>query len=409
MASSSHDTRRASSDVPECIEEIFTMDHHYYERLRPRSLICGLKDVSTLQCYSEQLSRSNDPEEQLLQKIRDGASEEVLESYLNMTFQNISDGDVEINGKLASVSIDEQRNEGDKRCAKARALVYDKAFKEAQDGTPIEKFLVKKLSTDECLQRGGHCKVVACSAVRWNMVNIVLALLRWSIVKVELLTIAVQYGHVELVKQLTKFQNVDVNTVNLFNIYCNDGACIDPKNIRLTLNRYHGPCVDDLHLGDAIYTWVLSPIDYAAAMGNVQIVMALLACDRIDVNVGKPLHWAVATGHLDVVKELLFSQKPMDVNALKHMPPGDVLRKSSFKISPLHLASLLGHASVVKALCEDTRGRLRPNTEIKGGITALQIATEMKHDEIVKTLLERPERICSYQESDHQAIGMNKS
>jgi len=402
MASSSHDTRRTSSDAPECSEEIFTMEDHYYKRLRPRSLICGLKDVSTLQCYSEELSRSNDPEQQLLQKIRDGASEQVLESYLNLTFQNISDGvDVEINGELASLSLEEQRNEGEKRCAKARAVVYEKALGEAQDGTPIEEFLVKKLSTDKCLERGGHCKMVGCSAVRWNMVNIVLGLIRWRaewtrfFVKVEDLIFAVQYGHVELVKQITKFQNVDINIVNKFHIYCNDGPCINPNNIRLR-DHNHEPYFDDLHLGDAIYTWVLSPIDYAAAMGNVQIVMALLACDRIDVNVGRPLHWAVATGHLDVVKELLNSQKQMDVNALENMPPGhmpprDEFKRSSFKISPLHLASLLGHASVVKALCEDTRGRLRPTTEIKGGITALQIATEMKHDEIVKTLLERPE------------------
>jgi ankyrin repeat protein len=45
----------------------------------------------------------------------------------------------------------------------------------------------------------------------------------------------------------------------------------------------------------------------------------------------------------------------------------------------------------VKALCEDTKRRLRANIENLWGITALQIATEMKHDEIVKTLLERPE------------------
>ncbi|CAK9203079.1 unnamed protein product [Sphagnum troendelagicum] len=68
MASSSHDTRRASSDAPECIEEVFTMEPHYYKRLRPKSL--PLKRVCTLQRYSEELSMSIDPEEQLLQKIR---------------------------------------------------------------------------------------------------------------------------------------------------------------------------------------------------------------------------------------------------------------------------------------------------------------------------------------------------
>ncbi len=212
MASSSHDTRRASSNAPECIEEVFTMEHHYYKRLRPRSLIHGLKDVSTLQCYS------NDPEEQLLQNIRDGASVELFESHLNLTFRNISDRvDEEINGEVASGSLDEQRN-GRKR-AIARARVYDKALGEAKDDTPIEEFLVKKLQTDECWQRGGHCAMVDCSAVRWNMTNIVLALIRWRgggedgrfFKKEELLAIAVEYGHVKLVQQLTKMQDIDVN------------------------------------------------------------------------------------------------------------------------------------------------------------------------------------------------------
>jgi hypothetical protein len=231
MASSSHDTRRASIDAPECSEEIFTMEHHYDKRLRPRSLI---------RYYEEH--RSNDPDEQLLQKIRDGVSEEVLESDLNLTFQKISDGvDVEINRELATASPDEQRNEGGKRRALARARVYDKALGEAKDGKRIQEFLVKKLSTDECLQRGGQCKMVDCSAVRWNMVNIVLALIRWRravedgrfLQKEELLTIAVQYGHVELVKQLTKMPDVNINLANRFEIFCNQGDIIKPNNIRL--------------------------------------------------------------------------------------------------------------------------------------------------------------------------------
>jgi ankyrin repeat protein len=44
-------------------------------------------------------------------------------------------------------------------------------------------------------------------------------------------------------------------------------------------------------------------------MGNVDMVMRLLTCDRIDINKGEPLHWAAAMGHLDVVKELLKSEQ----------------------------------------------------------------------------------------------------
>jgi hypothetical protein len=185
-------------------------------------------------------------------------------------------------------------------------------------------------------------------------------------------------------------EDVDINIEKRFTIYFNAGDSIKPNNLRFHEHELKNNL--DYSSYSRLNT-LLKPIDYAAGMGNVQIVMALLACDRIDVNEGRPLHWAVAMGHLDVVKELLNSPKRMDVNALQFMPPRDKLRRYSYYTTPLHLASLLGHASVVKALCEDTRGRLRANMEDGSGrgITALQIATEMKHDEIVKTLLERTE------------------
>jgi len=267
MASSSLDTPRASSDAPECIGQVFTMEHHDDKLFRPRSLIRYYEELS-------RLSRSNDPEEQLLQDIRDGASEEVFESYLNMTFQKISDGgDVQINRELASSSFDEQRNEGDKRCALARARVYDKALGEAKDSTPIEEFLVKKLRTDDCLQKGGHCEMVDCSAVRWNMVNIVLASIRWRdaggrvLRNEELLAIAVEYGHVRLVQHLTKMSDVDVNISSndirdsfTCREHCKPNAekLTDRKN-RLSTN----------HFG------FLKPIGSAARMGNVEMVMSL--------------------------------------------------------------------------------------------------------------------------------------
>jgi hypothetical protein len=385
MASSSLDAHRASSDAPECIEQVFTMEYHYDKLLRPRSLIRYYEELS-------RLSRSNDPEEQLLQKIRDGASIEVLESHLNLTFQNISDRiDVEINRELASASLDTQGNERDKRGALARGWVYHKALGEAKDDTPIKEFFVRKLRTDDCLQKGGHCAMVDCSAVRWNMVNIVLASIRWKdaaqcgevLRNEELLAIAVEYGHVRLVQHLTKMQDVDVNiSLNLkwdFSICQED---FEANNTRLS---YQENKFTNSHFV------FLQPIDSAARMGNVEMVMNLLACDRIDVNEGEPFHWAAAMGHPDVVKELLKSK--VDVNALNLFPVTNEHNTKPYGLhfSPLHLASLCGHTSVVKALCEDTKGRLKANTENPSGITALQIATEMKHDEIVKTLPERPE------------------
>jgi hypothetical protein len=224
------------------------------------------------------------------------------------------------------------------------------------------------------------------------MVNIVLALIRWRgaaedgrfLKKEELLAVAVEYGHVELVQHLTKMHDVNVNVS--FNDIWNVFSCLEdwkPNNARLTDQEKRFPD----------HFVFLRPIDSAARMGNVEMLMSLLACHRIEVNEGIPLHWAAAMGHLDVVEELLKSKKQVDVNAVKFIPLYHEHGKHlyGFHFSPLHLASLFGHASVVKALCEDTKGRLRADTYNPWGKTALQIATEMEDDQIVKTLLERPE------------------
>jgi hypothetical protein len=66
--------------------------------------------------------------------------------------------------------------------------------------------------------------MVDCSVARWNMVNIVLASIRWRdaaengrvLSNEELLAIAVEYGHVRLVQQLTQMQHVDVNRSKYF-------------------------------------------------------------------------------------------------------------------------------------------------------------------------------------------------
>jgi hypothetical protein len=438
MASCSHKTYRASSDAPECNEQVFTMERHsnkllrprslirdlkvepHYEKLSrlPRSLICELRGVSDELKMSKNLEEdardviSDDPEEQLLQAVRRGATAGEVESYLHLTFQKISPGvDEEINEELASESLEERRIELNKKRAVAR--VYDKALGEAKDGTPIEEFLVKKLQTDKYLRRGEPYgthrtfQLFVYSVVRWNMTNIVLALIRWRGAaedgkfwkKEEVLAIAVEYGHVKLVQHLTKMHDVNVNISSYSGFYLFTCLGNGKPNIVRSTDREEIDSDNRTHLADMFrfsatpYVHFLEPISSAARMGNVDMVMSLLACDRIDVNEGEPLHWAAAMGHLDVVKELLKSKKHVDVNAVKYMPfkPKDNKHRFDTRFSPLHLASLFGHASVVKALCEDTTGRLKANTENWWGLTALQIATEMEDDEIVKTLLERPE------------------
>jgi hypothetical protein len=47
---------------------------------------------------------------------------------------------------------------------------------------------------------------------------------------------------------------------------------------------------------------------------------------------------------------------------------------------------IYGHIPIVKVLSDDVKGRLRATTKNDAGVIALQIATEMKRDEIVKIL-----------------------
>ncbi len=413
MASGSHDTHNTSSDAPERIEEVFAME---YKRLRPRSLIHCLKDVSTLQfClkqprpFSQLMQMQRDMEkriiasirqkvlgleESLYQKIRARARGDTVDvdSDFKLIFQKISDqADEYINREFAGESLDLQRIVRDKRCAHRRGWVYDHALEAAKDNATI-KLLVEKVQTDDCWRRGGgHCAMVDCSAVRWNMVNIVLALIKSPtkdgsfLKKEEVLAIAVEYGHVQLVQQLIEMQDIDVNI-----------GSDDPSSVSLwweDWNSNNERLTDRKIRSSTTHISFLEPIGAAARIGNVEMVMSLLACDRIDVNKGKPLHWAAAMEHPDVVKQLLKSKKEVDVNGVKFIPLKDEPRTRRYgrDFSPLHLASLLGHASVVKALCEDTEGRLNANAENERGITAFQIATEEADDETVKILLERPE------------------
>jgi hypothetical protein len=144
-------------------------------------------------------------------------------------------------------------------------------------------------------------------------VNIVLALIRWKRVvrysifleKEELLAIAVEYEHVELVQHLTEKTDINVNiSVNkIWAVF----RC-------LPLWETNEKLADQKNKSSNHHFLFLKPIGSAARMGNVDMVMSLLACDRIDVNKGEPLHWDAGMGHLDVVKELLKTEKQVDVD-----------------------------------------------------------------------------------------------
>ncbi len=93
----------------------------------------------------------------------------------------------------------------------------------------------------------GHCEKVECLVVRWNMVNIVLALILWRsvaeggifLIKEELLAIAVEYGHVKLGQDLSKMHDgtMNIKTIHIWHaVKClgdwtpNNARLIDQKN-----------------------------------------------------------------------------------------------------------------------------------------------------------------------------------
>jgi hypothetical protein len=283
-----------------------------------------------------------------------------------------------------------------------RLSVYDKALGAAEEGSTTEAFLLRTLRIDEqlatCLKAETSCHKISCWAARYNMVNVAMALVRRNIARVtekpdplqeEVLAIAVEYGHVQLVERLTKLQpGVDVNRgrSDLPGAYRWTNAGVGAVPQRLT---------DDTHLNEyELHRFkFLVPICSAARMGNAEMVKTLSECDEI-TDVEWALHWAAIMGHDHVVRELLNSEREVDVNKLVYnMTLRDPCGRSSFgeEFNPLHLASIYGHASVVQVLCEDKKGRVQVNVESKpAGMTALELASEKGHVKIVKMLLKRP-------------------
>jgi len=401
MATSSQDTSKASSDGASGSNEVLILAGETSDdKLIPGEDHWDVSDEHKIATCIPKEAReaASDPEEPLLQAIRDQRSEDDLGSYLNSTFQKIADGADE----AKNAKDGETEELGVSPGLARRGRVYDKALGAAKEGSAIEAFLLRTLDIDAtCLREGTSCRKISCWAARYNMVNIAMALVRRNIAKAledrkpdplpeEVLAIAVEYGHVQLVERLTKLQHgVDVNRGRSdfpgAGRETNAEAGAVPR--RLTdyrhLNQYerHG-------------FKFLVPICSAARMGNVEMVKTLLECDKI-TNVEWALHWAAIMGHHHVVLELLNSKREVDVNKEFYNMKDPILRDlwstGSNVFSPLHIASFYGHVSVVKALCEDRLRRLRANTASEGGVTAVQTAAEMGHVQIVKILLERAE------------------
>jgi hypothetical protein len=385
--------------------------------------------VSNYDKLFRQLHLFNLAQKQLLQAICDDASEGDLRAHLDSTLLKITDGANEEEGDFAELTWEEQ-NSGKARLGPespdmlAQGRVYEKALGEARLNTRLKKFLVMELEKDVnlidylSLNLAEVRRVkIASWAATCNFVHMVMALIhcedgvdREFLIRV--LSIAVEFGYVELVKRLTELEEVDVNAGSSYcdfdDIHCRAVGRAIPRTFWLA----------DVGYVSSDCLWIvfkdrLTPLNLAAKLGNVEMLNTLLACSRIKLYRSEPLYWAVKMGHTQVVKALLLNKEiQFRVNAIHYMTVDESLivnrpsyvADTSFEwwdglkvgplygvcFTPLQLASLYGHASVVKVLCEDSKGCLGATTENEAGITALQIATEMKRDEIVKILTAVP-------------------
>ncbi|KAH9572911.1 hypothetical protein CY35_02G176600 [Sphagnum magellanicum] len=285
----------------------------------------------------------------------------------------------------SSISIDDDADTEDGENGVAQGLEYERKLGEATDDTMVED-LVTRLKNDTELTRCRRlpCPKIECWAARHGFENIVMALIQFRgqskfLEEEVILLTAVENNHVRLVQRLIATTEVDVNHGDAKIGYWKD--CTSGGIIRRFTDQHDHFC------------WV-RPIDAAARLGKIEMVNRLLACDRIDVNKGQPLLWAATQGHPQVVEALLNNVKSqVDVNAVQYWYADESIRRSDYGCSftALHLASFYGHTSVVNALCADPKQRLEAHTENNDGVKSLQIAMEMKHEEIVRILMARPE------------------
>ena len=119
------------------------------------------------------------------------------------------------------------------------------------------------------------------------------------------LHIACQYGYLDVVQELLRENEINVNKQDYTGRTALSFACekgyLQVVNALLRVNGIHINQADDSEC---------TPLFYACAYGHVEVVHALLRKHGIDVlhgsrHGGTPLHIACANGHVDVVSALL--------------------------------------------------------------------------------------------------------
>jgi hypothetical protein len=349
---------------------------------------------------------------QLLEAISLDASEDVLRARLDSTLPSITDGANEEQGDFAELSREEREN-GKARLGPespdmlARGRVYEKALGEARDNTRIEKFLVMELERDAKLTAYLSLNVpevrrlqIACWAATCNFVHMVMVLIHYSRDEggreflYRVLTIAVEFGYVELVKRLTELEGFDVNRGRRIEDF--DGIHLREVKEHIPRTVYESGCLYYYAFSDR-----LTPLNLAAKLGNLKMVNTFLPCKRNERALSPEgywaLHWAAKMEHAEVVNAILRNK---DVNAavlmtveksliLKRLSSGfdtsfdrsdgaDIGPFCKVFFTPLQLALLYGHKCVVELL----EKLLEYDTKV---------TKKMRRDEMVKILTDMPE------------------
>jgi hypothetical protein len=136
-----------------------------------------------------------------------------------------------------------------------------------------------------------------------------------------------------------------------------------------------GLTVDSLYPHD---DW--SPLQYSASIGEIDALKVLLS-EGAEVNYQSAtkaipqitaLHIAVRAGHVDIIKILVMH--------------GDVNRQDQWGFSPLHYATIARNKEVVSLLLNNSASATIVS---KAGSTPLDIAKELKFDDIADLLLSK--------------------
>ncbi|POM76271.1 Pfs, NACHT and Ankyrin domain containing hypothetical protein [Phytophthora palmivora] len=144
-----------------------------------------------------------------------------------------------------------------------------------------------------------------------------------------------------------------------------------------------------LEAGSPRDTVAWTPLQYACALGDAELVSELIAANPETINaVGNtkyaysPLHIAVRFEHEAIVKLLLAASPPTKVNAVD----------SQVGCTPLHLAILQGNRSIVNLLLEDANIQQLAS---KNGTTPVELAEELQLSDIQTLLVSHAARASS--------------